>query len=565
MMLPHAGMPADGQDTLAEVKRKLIINPDEFPSGTLTPPVWRSYTDVPYTATEKIVLEHFFTSLDRNIYGVVPGTMPDELWAFLIGRYSRSSQTLRDRFLAVFEEMDHERNKGQPSGEITLEELAQQISVGNIVNLRQCLNKARDFLGRWGVGGYGHASLRDSDILRLAVEGVSELATKFLEAAVLGAYQEQSTRYLNFTTRPCVIPPALQQCSSAKEITAFFSRVMQRYEGACTQLTSFVEERVLNKEEFSSPQEYKRQLRGKALDSARYFLPLAAQTSLGITMSAREMERHLSWLISQPLEELQLVGYSMLRESLKLSPVLLKHVDVNPYEQRRMERMRALAGEMGMRGTVRVVSGREDDAVMLLSPVNNPEDILAASFLYECSQTRLSDIVSVVQGNAELKEKIFSAYLNDRGVYDAMGKAAELGLLIFDLVLDNGAARDLLRHRKGTILRQHFTPQHGFEWPPYIDDPSLTSVRESYVRSVDESFGLWQRVVNEEPQAAQYLSLMGHKMQFLYACDPRQFDYVAELRTREGGHHSYVTLVRDMFRAVENAMPLFARYVRVHM
>ena len=56
-----------------------------------------------YSPNEIIVLEHFFTNVDKNIY-CAKNTMSSQLWAFLVGQYSRTHVSLRDRFLQLFED-----------------------------------------------------------------------------------------------------------------------------------------------------------------------------------------------------------------------------------------------------------------------------------------------------------------------------------------------------------------------------------------------------------------------------------------------------------------------------
>ena len=56
-----------------------------------------------YSDNEKVVLLHFFTNIDKNIY-CAKNTLSYQLWSFLVGQYSRSSLSMRDRFLKLFED-----------------------------------------------------------------------------------------------------------------------------------------------------------------------------------------------------------------------------------------------------------------------------------------------------------------------------------------------------------------------------------------------------------------------------------------------------------------------------
>jgi hypothetical protein len=68
-------------------------------TGTLS----RLINEREYSVSEKTVLEYFFTNIDKNVY-CARDTLPSQVWAFLMGQYSRSHLSLRDRFLKIFED-----------------------------------------------------------------------------------------------------------------------------------------------------------------------------------------------------------------------------------------------------------------------------------------------------------------------------------------------------------------------------------------------------------------------------------------------------------------------------
>lgn len=153
-----------------------------------------------YTKDEETVLLYFFTNTDQNIY-CAKETLSHQLWAFLVGQYSRSHLSLRDRFLKLFEDQKKAYEKGNIDADayISRADLAQSIRNKDDHTLGYFEERASNFLKKWGVD-YGHSSLKDADRVRFAIEGVSQLATKIIEAPFpcLGDFQEKSTRYLPF-------------------------------------------------------------------------------------------------------------------------------------------------------------------------------------------------------------------------------------------------------------------------------------------------------------------------------------------------------------------------------
>ena len=82
-----------------------------------------------FTDDEKIVLLHFFTNIDKNVYAATDA-MPNSLWALLEGGYSRAQESMRMRFLKIFSDMQKDLDKGKITQDeiITIEDFAKKIN-----------------------------------------------------------------------------------------------------------------------------------------------------------------------------------------------------------------------------------------------------------------------------------------------------------------------------------------------------------------------------------------------------------------------------------------------------
>ena len=181
-----------------------------------------------FTEEEKIVLLYFFTNIDKNIYAATDA-MPNSLWALLEGGYSRSHLSMRMRFLNIFEEIQKDYDEGKLGREdlITVAEFSNQIKSGKGLNLSYFLGKAEQFMRKWAVQ-YGHDSLKDSDVVRFAIENVSQWSVSPIEEARLGAYQEKSTRYVEYSKESLITPSDLQEFEP--EIRAWNDLLFTNYE-----------------------------------------------------------------------------------------------------------------------------------------------------------------------------------------------------------------------------------------------------------------------------------------------------------------------------------------------
>jgi thymidylate synthase ThyX len=514
-----------------------------------------------FTPAETIVLGHFFTSTDASVY-CATDHLPTALWAFLEGGYSRSQLSMRERFLQIFQEMQDEVAAGRLRREEapTIEELAESISAGHAPLLGLALERASRFMSKWAVE-YGHNSLKDGAIDRFAVEGLSQRATKVLESMPLGAYQEKSTRYLDFSRDLLVFPPKLLASPFAEEAQWQSGLMMKAYREVLAALQEHYTS-ALPRNEFRSDAAWKRTAQAKAFDSARYLLPLSVRTSLGITLPSRETERLLSTMLASPNEEIRNLGEAMHREAVKINPGLLRHVRANPYLERSLGAVGALAKGLPAAQAVPEASF----GARLLWATPNLETLALASLL-GATETTLQDLgglqETVRAGGPELAEDIVAAAMSDRGPHDEWPRELAVGQLGFDLVMDFGAYRDLQRHRVGMQLRVKPTTLLGYAVPEVLEEPALAVARDVYCRAMERMGELNQRVAKELPVEAEYLTALGHLCRFTYACDLRQWAYLVELRSGPSGHASYRRIAHEMARAALPLVPHFSRYLRV--
>src|SRR5437763_5970846 len=129
-----------------------------------------------FTGEERERLRSHFTNLDRPVFGLV--NLPETVKGALFARYSRYQGTLRRLFL---EEFADDVAAGGPVRAVDGEEGARAAKLYE-----------RIFLG------YGDDSVAQLGGAHVACEWVSNVLTKVLQRPRLGAYLEQSTRYIAY-------------------------------------------------------------------------------------------------------------------------------------------------------------------------------------------------------------------------------------------------------------------------------------------------------------------------------------------------------------------------------
>lgn len=528
-----------------------------------------------YNENEKIVLEYFFTNIDKNVY-CAKNTLSNQLWAFLVGQYSRSDLSLRDRFLVLFEDSKKALDKWVITKEefLSIDDVADSIKKSEKMDLDFFENKASDFLKKWWVD-YGHNSLKDADRIRFAIEWVSQVFTKVIESPfpALWDFQEKSTRYLHFGKESLITPDQVKQSTYWDEIINVQNKLIDIYLKHDDKIKdSLIKNKVINRDEFSSDRAFENTLNAKMFDIIRYLLPSNVATSLWASFSTRTLESHLSWMLSHELEEVRMIAESMHIEALKLSPWLLKHVWVNEYEINRRKKVDNYVAEF-LKTTK---EPEKEEGLFTWIEDENRVDIIfewdldnhiCASIIFDSARSEWIsyDEALEIAENMEFNDKhsLMEITLWDRWSHDRMPRALQHSTIMFEFLCDFGAYRDIQRHRATTQLWQWATAIHWYDYPEFIDLPWMEEFKDDYDNIMTEVTILAKKVVKEDAYMSEYVCALGHLIRTTFEMNPGQLAYVLEMRTTPWGHHSYRNLFLEAFDQLKKLSPIFSKYIRV--
>ena len=526
-----------------------------------------------FNEAEITVLDRFFTGVKElsNVYAAKP-TLPSAVWAFLTGAYSRSSFTMREKLLLTFQEI-----YGADYNEMIL-----KLSAGSDDQMQDVVARAERFLSTWAVQ-YGHNSLKDSSTDRFAVEGISIRAAKFIEWVALGAYQEKSTRYADFSSVSFItyfMPESIRGLAD-QAFNSCLDAYKTIFESAYTQFE--LEMRDVEPHE----QIRTRTCRAKAFDVARYILPVTTPTSLGITIPSRATEDLIRWLRSSPYKEAQQIGELLYTCGSEVNQSLIKHVEVNTasladhpaiipnarVEDETLKRIRQAIHEIAEEHRDSTMY-RVGNVALSTAPDNshmNPRYLAAAALAKERLSLLepLADIATGLVYNQSLIESIFDSLLVKRGPHQAVPKAIGVGELMFSGIIDYGAYRDLQRHRRGFQLRIFPTNKRGYSVPDFVNDhpellelynktiSDLEALGEAYVTAADANGEAY------DPTIIEYFTVLAHNVEFTYCCSVEQAIYLIELRTSPAGHVSYRRFAQAMAKLLFQVIPELTTHVNV--
>ncbi len=160
----------------------------------------------------------------------------------------------------------------------------------------------------------------------------------------------------------------------------------------------------------------------------------------------------------------------------------------------------------------------------------------------------------------DAKKRVVDEYLKRRGKHDAPGRALERVFCTVEMTMDYGAFRDVQRHRMATQAAQALSPALGFEKPGEFEtfgyaaqyEDLLARSADTYARLCDAGF------VHE----AAYVLPLATRIRVLFTWNLREVTHFVELRSARQGHPSYRKIAQEVYRAVEAAYPLIAKYMR---
>ena len=447
---------------------------------------------------------------------------------------------------------------------------------------------------------YGHASIADLAHLTMVVENVSIVAAIELLDEPLVDAQESSTRYQDFTKRRYYTPPEVRGTPLEAPYRATCDALFAAYQATHRALTArFLDRYAAERPADVGDDEYRRTIRARAFDVARYLLPTSTYTGLGYLLSARTLERQIVRLLSDPSAEIQDIGRELkaaatsrpafnpqatrlrdllgaleresawpradelaaaLRETAlddtPAAPTLVKYTAPSAYLERTYRELAEVA-------TALLPAQAPDGARGVeLAPPHDQERELIASLLYRVTPYSYRQLLAAVDdlSPAQRAEVIDLAYRH-RGPHDPPLREARTGYqLTFDVSMDCGGFRDLHRHRNCVQVVQPFSGLHGYDQPEAIADAGLTG---DYGAAMEQAGETARQLAAHAPHLAQYVLPLGYRRRTLFKMDAAELAYIAEVRTRPAGHFSYREIAHRMYLAFARQYPRLARYVRV--
>lgn len=371
---------------------------------------------------------------------------------------------------------------------------------------------------------YGHASIGGlTGGLAIALDDVSMwLAYKLFEIAQMADGQESSTRYITMDAANLPEPSALGVPDDlAPRWQALMARAFAAYHAEYARLDALAtaEPDRVRLPANAKPAVATRLRKNYALDRARYFIPLATRTNVGLVQTSRMWAQTIKQLASLPHPEARAAAELIRNELIKQSPRLLRHSFADASCEAQAAQELATSVRLGL---ARLSTAPLADEVWVhvdraTPPFLAEEQSVAESLRHRGNRYGL-------QGTATRRMRVAFAWNN---------------LALAEL-------RDLNRHRTGN----RFTPliQAGFYLPPEI-------AHADHQALLDDQAELTRELLQRGSPAYVYSLLLGAQTPFEHGTHADKFIYEAELRTGMGAHFRYAEHLSATLRAFFEQVP----------
>jgi thymidylate synthase ThyX len=408
---------------------------------------------------------------------------------------------------------------------------------------------------------YGHASIADLGHVVMCFEGISELVATEAEDEQLWDGQARSSRYQNFGQSGFVTPPELTGADAGRYRNAA-SGLLSAYQAIHAGMAQFLAEKYPRPDDMSAAA-YGRNISARAFDVARYLLFWGVPTGVGQVTSIRTLEKQVRRLKASDYQEARELAGEIAAACEQppacgldsgaaepLAPTLAKYVDADAFAAVSREQVRAWALE-----NLPPRSMPEPGSVDLIQPVNVPADI-AATLLYPVTDRPFRELYQLMCDGGEARRKeVIDVALQSRTRRDDLLRNFRGGLYAFDIVMDNGAYRDMHRHRRCQQFRQQFADGLGFEMPDAIRDAGLDQQYEPAILDALEAF----RALPSP--AREYALPFACRSRYLFKMDFAEAEYISRLRSGVKGHFSYRRIAWEMRCKMSELEPELGRLI----
>lgn len=389
----------------------------------------------------------------------------------------------------------------------------------------------------------GHASVAEHAVFNFDIIGISRLMAETLETVRFASFTEKSQRYVTFT-KDYIIPHELdgaQYSELRNNYILLMNTLFQEYERTFKALVTYHEQ--------INPSLSQQERECKAKEDARYILPLATKTQLGMTINARSLEIMLKRLNSNPLQEARELHDLLLAPVKELCPSLVRHTEQDSFNGTfKVDKLRVLKDDFDLNESVRAIGFTMD-----------PDDLILAALLFEQTwgdYARCRHKIETLDftGQQELWKQIF-AQLQP---WHKLPRAFELVDITFELRMSESCWAQFKRHRVGTMIKQKRDSYDVITRPEALDSIGNSYEWDKLMESLDN---LRPKLCKVFPDISPYIRINANKVKAIVKMNLRELYHFTRLRSDAHAQWEIRDLSHQMTNHIRVLCPFASSYL----
>ena len=506
------------------------------------------------TSKEKYLIKPFFTNLDKNTFAV--SFLPPEVIGALCSRTSRAKEDLRIVLLKEFiEPFIKEKTRYGKSLKRLIAFLHK-----NPIELIFSNPKGREFYIKW-LAQYGDDSIAQMAGTHLIFSSVSQIAIKHFEEMRIGlAPIEKSTRYVDYSSKingkyRYYTDPTLKKLGLEKEYKKAMDNLFDTYIKIVTQYLAILKEKY--------PEDKEQVLKAKAFDNARGLLPMSTLSQVAFFGNGQAFEYLMARSLSHPLGEIAYLANEAFEQLNKIIPAFLRRSEGEQAKEYRDYLVGKDIAIEKMLSKLKIKNGKQNTKLVeLIDYEKNGEEKIIAALLYPKLHVPFDRVLNTVlkMSLKQKKEILDSVFAKRKARWYKVPRAFEKAYVTFDMVLNNGAWRDLHRHRMLSQYRQRFSIYNGFDIPKDLVYKGLDKL---FIEAVKKAEDIFKKIEKKDKDLAQYAVTMAHRVRFMQKQNLRAFFWQSELRTTSQGHPDYRKIEQEKAKLIKKVYPLIGSFLMV--
>ncbi len=376
----------------------------------------------------------------------------------------------------------------------------------------------------------GHASIAEHAVFNLDIVGVSRQLTEIIQRSRLASFTEKSQRYVTFKN-DYVIPIELQGTDLENDYVNICDAMFCEYKKVFEVLKSKLAER--------NPQLSTIGINTMAKEDARYLLPLATKTQMGMTINVRNLEKLLVRLHTFASAEALDLHKQIYTAVQGVAPSLIRYVHTSIYRQ-------------DCHLSHPLTFSENTSELSLLAYDTHADDKILAGLIFAANDADYAHVYQYVKSlDTPKKQALFTCLFAHMESFDTAPRAFELANFEFSLPMSACCYGQFKRHRMATIIKAKYADD--YKLPPHVlEFADLSSIHALLARVNNFRCKLHAA----SPNVADYLVSNAHLCRVYLQTNLRELYHFVRLRSDKHAQWEIRALSDGMLDLIKLHSPL---------